>query len=543
MKIAFLLIVIILSCVNFHRTLSTKGPIIMKRLPAKRTVYAVLAVVGAFLLAGCSSGNGNSPFNSDTGHPVGWADPASHGTFAKADSAGFESCRSCHGSDFSGGISGTSCFGCHGVNAPHAPAPWRDGTRTHTTTNQENAAVCALCHAGGANSSVSPNPMAPAGTAPGCFNSTLCHGLAGHPSGWSSPDQHGFSAEQDFSVCKACHGTDYKGGAATTTCYDCHNGPGLNHPTLAWVVAEHKAAAISDSTGCRKCHGADYLGGGAHVACTTCHMENPTKVHPLSWYPDVRSGHQAYAATNGTAACANASCHGTALTGVALSGPSCSTCHGWPFSGGTCGSCHGIPPNGTSTPNTAGAHAAHAALNGSITCTACHKGAGSGTALHRDGTVEVAIDSVYNAKGGAAVFNSATKTCSNVACHGGPRTQTAAQAGARQSSLSSTPGWISGSINVNTQCAGCHVLGLSAGSPENSSYYSGRHYLHVYEEGKACTVCHNTTALASVHFTSLTDPLSSSVAAATLNSSIRFNGTSCNPSSGGMTGCHGAENW
>ena len=78
-------------------------------------------------------------------HPAGWASPDSHGTAAKAApslSSGLENCRSCHGSNFSGGSVGISCFPCHGVNAPHSPAPWRisgGSARTHTNADGGNA--------------------------------------------------------------------------------------------------------------------------------------------------------------------------------------------------------------------------------------------------------------------------------------------------------------------------------------------------------------------------------------------------------------------
>jgi len=50
----------------------------------------------------------------------------------------------------------------------------------HRDTNSGNTPVCAYCHANGANSPrPAPSPPAPAGTDPGCFNSTLCHPFGG----------------------------------------------------------------------------------------------------------------------------------------------------------------------------------------------------------------------------------------------------------------------------------------------------------------------------------------------------------------------------
>jgi predicted CxxxxCH...CXXCH cytochrome family protein len=338
--------------------------------------------------------------NGPSGHPVGWALPGSHGAAAKSapnpvQDTGFSTCQICHASSFTGGLSNQTCLntaGCHGatVAAPHSPTPWRGGARTHITTNALNASVCGLCHLNGANSSVHPNPPAPGGTPPGCFNNTLCHG-----------DQ-----------------------------------------------------------------------------------------------------------------------------------------------AGVCGSCHAIPPSGASFPNIAGGHGVHNAL-APITgnCNVCHTGAGTGTALHQNGTAEVVLPATYNANSGGASFNGTT--CSSIICHGSSRAQTTNQANANppQSTPGQTPAWRTGTINVNTQCTLCHVLGPSISNPEITSYYSGRHKLHVYDKGRACTDCHDTTKLATAHFNSFTAPISSPTASASIKNAVRYNGASCNPSAGGITGCHGSENW
>jgi hypothetical protein len=94
--------------------------------------------------------------------------------------AGFASCKKCHGDDYRGHGMAVSCMGCH-KRAPHPNRPWtgvdRDWIRvpSHYQTHEGNAAACAQCHAGGANSSRPPaGPPAP-GALPGCYNNTLCH--------------------------------------------------------------------------------------------------------------------------------------------------------------------------------------------------------------------------------------------------------------------------------------------------------------------------------------------------------------------------------
>jgi hypothetical protein len=125
-------------------------------------------------------------------HPAGWANHLQHGRngaqlapVVTVDPqvpvmAGFSHCQKCHGSDYLGGITAVSCKSCH-TTAPHAPKPWLDPTgvnSSHPLTDQANAPACAQCHLGGANSDIQPTTPAPAGTAPGCFNGTLCHTTA-----------------------------------------------------------------------------------------------------------------------------------------------------------------------------------------------------------------------------------------------------------------------------------------------------------------------------------------------------------------------------
>jgi len=124
--------------------------------------------------------------NQGVNHPAGWAASGQHGRLgaqAAPDShdgkamVGFAHCAKCHGEDYNGGISGSSCKTCH-TKAPHAAKPWISGTAAapnHDKTDQANASECLKCHAAGANSTRKPAVPAPAGTAPGCYNNTLCH--------------------------------------------------------------------------------------------------------------------------------------------------------------------------------------------------------------------------------------------------------------------------------------------------------------------------------------------------------------------------------
>jgi len=137
------------------------------------------AVVGT--TPGCFNNtmcHGNSP-----GHVANWADFTQHGRLgaqsAPGATSGFAYCATCHGANYANAAT-RSCMACH-TKAPHPDKPWglNNGVASnHNVTNPGNAPECAKCHTAGANSTLKPSPLAPAGTTPGCFNNTLCHGSA-----------------------------------------------------------------------------------------------------------------------------------------------------------------------------------------------------------------------------------------------------------------------------------------------------------------------------------------------------------------------------
>jgi len=224
--------------------------------------------------AGTAPGCFNSTLCHGAGvHPAGWSQSSQHGPAAKAApaaSAGFSYCQSCHGTgnNFSGGTSGQSCYPCHLPTAiqPHA-SQWRTGDPlVHTTTATGNAPVCAFCHTAGANSPIAaPSPPAPAGTAPGCFNSTLCHGAGVHPAGWSQSSQHGPAAKAapaasaGFSYCQSCHGTgnNFSGGTSGQSCYPCHLPTAIQPHASQWRTGDplvHTTTATGNAPVCAFCH-------------------------------------------------------------------------------------------------------------------------------------------------------------------------------------------------------------------------------------------------------------------------------------------------
>jgi len=392
-------------------------------------------------------------------------------------------CTECHGQYYDGGISGVSCTSCHlgGPSSKHPvdwflPQLWKKHAG-YATANGNTACANAVCH-GSTLSGV-------ANSGPSCTSCHLGGAISMHPTSW---------------------------GTGTT-------GIDQNHSAYASSNGTNACANAS-------CHGSTLTGvDGSGPSCSSCHLGGSTLVHPADWNVDIDIKHGGYVLTNGSRSCANSACHGTDLGGVVGSGPACvqAACHqnGSPLIYTGCTSCHGNPPTGTVSPNVKGAHTPHNALpNVTSVCNTCHSGAGTDTVNHFNGFVDVVILSTYNAKSGSAVYNT-NGTCSKVSCHGG-----------RQ-----TPVWVTGAIDVNTQCTSCHVSGTALATPEYNSYYSGQHNVHVNLNGIACTECHDTTMLAVEHFTTLNTTTMEGSAAATIIKSFDYSGGSCTPS------CHETRSW
>jgi predicted CxxxxCH...CXXCH cytochrome family protein len=505
--------------------------------------------------AGCF--NGTLCHTSAVIHPAGWSNVTSsvfHGPRAKGASGtsaptGFTYCQICHGTNFGGtAASGNvSCFAaqvtspggtvstCHNngqpATTPHSPRPWTDilgSVRTHSSTDPSNAAVCIACHQGGANApDIAPPPAPPAGTPPGCFNNTLCHGtnvqpphpingsfLPGSAHGSGTLVVNGATvagARQNIAACQICHATPSTGVNPRFTL-----ARGVNMPN----------------------------------GCETCHT--PQTAHPTPWVPGRGTTNGAANATShagaGNMSGACTLCHGTNLDGAGGVAPSCMssslrgvTCHtSKPIDANGndvgCISCHGAPPNGTAFPNVQFNHDEHIFPN--VDCSACHSGAGFGSNVHANGTPVMSISATYQAKtGGTAAFNAATITCSNVSCHGGII----------------TPPWPTGLINTSTDCTSCHTAGTAFQTPQFNSYFSGQHGFHVVSVGLACTQCHDTAKLAGPappsHFSGLNTPAFDLAPALTIRDVVHYTGTggTCTPDTTpgnfSINVCHGTRSW
>lgn len=297
------------------------------------------------------------------------------------------------------------------------------------------------------------------------------------------------------------------------------------HTPADWRTS-HPLRYGENQASCQGCHGGDLKGGTSGVSCDRCHrLPHP---HPYL--------------THYTAETACSPCHGTAYEGGNRA-PACSSCHQGLTIGtapvrGECISCHGksAGPDGNRFPNRSGSHRIHLS-HGVFGCDVCHSGAGSGTDGHGyRQAAAVSLSPPVNGKRGVASWSSARRSCSNVSCHGGME----------------TPAWGIGHINSRTVCTSCH----SQGTSETNGYWSGKHSLHIQQQGLACIDCHDTEKLFRTaspnHFSNLTTARFELSPASTIRDALNYANQTCSPSAGSTrftgvtvftTGCHGTERW
>jgi predicted CxxxxCH...CXXCH cytochrome family protein len=311
--------------------------------------YIVLC--GLVALVGCSDVK-NAPTGPTTTsalsvHTPGWITPSAsdfHGVALAKASYDMSGCRTCHGEDYTGGITESSCIKCH----PGTPED------------------CSTCHG-----------QPPAEPHPQVANCSLCHGHVvdetgtivdaslhingkvdvrlGHPQGFASPmseNFHGFAikaANWSMAECQSCHGQDYRGGVVSdVSCLTCHQeGPedcatchgDMNNPAPPEDLAGNTTTDLR-GVGAHQTHLSGGFFGGP-IDCAECHNVPTHYLDPGHIDSDVPAEviFGSLATTGGRSpvwdgeSCSNTYCHNVATPTWTLSGAGqsiCSTCHAIP---------------------------------------------------------------------------------------------------------------------------------------------------------------------------------------------------------------------
>ena len=231
------------------------------------------------MIGGCGSSTPNpkAPFDSDSQkHSADWL-PTGHIVAAQED---LSSCAACHGSDFTGGISGVSCTQCH-VNVPPfavtgcischgkpptgTTAPNRSGAHAAHNALLNVTNVCNTCHSGAGTGTLSHTNgivdlaflsvyNAKSGTAMRNSNGTCskvsCHG------GQTTPVWQSGMVDVN-AQCTACH-------AYGTTEYN------------SFSTGKHDIHVnAADITACTVCHDTVKLAVSHFTSLNTTTMEGP----------------------------------------------------------------------------------------------------------------------------------------------------------------------------------------------------------------------------------------------------------------------------
>jgi hypothetical protein len=435
------------------------------------------------LLWACSSPNDQAPA-TDQAHPPRFI--LSHAPEADTD---LNRCRTCHGSDLSGGSHATGCYSCHDQNDPITlhPLPYSDPD-AHGAVGRAQQRRCFGCHGSPPNlfnGGILSDPNLFDKPAADC-SSSACHPDAGaHPTRWQGDnDATGDYASSHRSTtqdaidtgCAMCHQVVSNGRQPlpqAPSCYSsdftnadgvasvCHaDGPAQSHYMPFNDPEDHGSPAKADMAGCQACHGTPgttaFNGGSTATACSSTDCHPDAGAHPTRWQGsnDITGG---YLATHRTAA----------------------------YSIGTCGICHDV--NQGRTPPNAAAPSCFAAdfTNSDGSTTGCHSSGpvaahdmpytdpdDHGAAAGRD---MADCQACHGIPGTTAFDGGSTSTaCSSIDCH--------PDAGAHptrwQGENDNTGGYTSSHRHASwglSTCGICHDVnrGRTSPNPSAPSCYSG----------------------------------------------------------------------
>lgn len=284
-----------------------------KKIKAQRlnTFFPILLIIFYY---GCSSSNSDAP-RTDQSHPPRYI--MDHAAEANAD---LQSCKSCHGANFTGSRNPVpGCFSCHDDGPPFTvhPLPYIDAQK-HGPAAKKNQLLCRGCHGRPLNNfdgglvsdpDLFNNPA-------GSCSTAACHPAAmAHPTNWqgSNEDQDPSYDSSHKTVnldtvntsCVLCHKTEGPGVGPipeAPSCFTasftnsdgittgCHTGgPGFSAPhDLPFTeAASHGTDAKADIANCQQCHGTPgtigFDGAIASTGCSTDQCHPAARAHPTNW--------------------------------------------------------------------------------------------------------------------------------------------------------------------------------------------------------------------------------------------------------------------
>ena len=288
----------------------------------------------------------------------------------------------------------------------------------------------------------------------------------------------------------SCHGgkgsfTQIWGTPVKADCTGCH---GNNSASSAPIVSGRHTAHVNNpdlggNFNCAECHAGTINPDERSFANRTLHGNG------FLDYSGVRAGGST-TYDPATGACSATYCH---TDGKGRQNVPFDLANGWKSSVtyGNCKGCHGNDSAGTFTavagepnyPNEgidlprANSHERHMGGTGGTTCIYCHNDTMDATGALKAGTLHLnKFRDVAGGGGKTFTYDSATKSCSNITCHGGPAA-------------------VKWGASFPVDCTGCHGNNAFSFAPISS----GKHKAHMNNKAVlgrnfSCATCHALTA-------------------------------------------------
>jgi hypothetical protein len=337
------------------------------------SLVTLLAIV-ALVLTSCSELNKDLP-SSVSGdlkvHEDGWMNSGSanfHGAALKKTQYNLDDCSSCHSKQYTGGVSGVSCYTCHALY-PH-PSGYKGASGHQVLLLSQNypLAQCKTCHGATYNGD---------GDATLTCMKSGCHVDASN-------------APKSPEACNTCHGS-FSAAASSLAASAPPKAVLVDTATTVRGVGAHQkhiaTGTVGKTTKCQECHTVPtQVSSPGHLGALPAEVVFNDTLARLTTAKGSFVAVPSYNAS--TLKCGNTFCHGNwklrkvsstnqfVYTDSVMVGENFAPLWTGGASNASCGSCHGLPPKG------------HLAVPIS-TCGTCHDGIASSDGKITDKTRHV----------------------------------------------------------------------------------------------------------------------------------------------------------